>query len=168
MFSTKCVDDSRRPRIAPHNFIHKILLPEHLIHDSLDIVSHVPIDVHVYASSLGQQFAHQHQPWVEHFQVGDSAVSPSVGVGKLLDDGRTLLQIHARQADFGAIVRLAVKRRVYINQVHLAPQRRQPRRLVSRQHGLHGEQVVAVDETVDPSVAYCLAVLPAPQACAVP
>ncbi len=79
--------------LIPNYFIHKIFLPKYLIHQHLNIMSHMPVNMDIDAAVVGKEFAHQYQAWVKHSQVADGAILPGVGIGELLDCGGLLADV---------------------------------------------------------------------------
>jgi len=141
---------SFKTKICPNNLIPEILFPKHLIHQHLHIMPDVPVEVYIDRTLFAQEFPHQYKARIDHLQIADSAVLPCVGISELLKHRGLLFNRRAGQGDLRPIIRLAVKRRVYINQVNLAAHGRQAGFRVASKQRLHHQQVVPIDKPVVP------------------
>ncbi|MNS94327.1 hypothetical protein D3C72_1285390 [compost metagenome] len=135
-------------RAVPDVFVEEGVLAKDFVHHDLDVVPHMPVQVHVDRAGVGQQLAHQNQARRDHGKVGGRAIAPVVREGQLLDDRGAVFLFHAGQGGLGAVVGFAVKRRVGVDQVNLATQA--GGLLVACEQRCHGQQVVAMDEAVHP------------------
>ena len=100
---------------VPHNLIDEILLTENLIHQNLDVMTDVPIKMHIDASRIRKQFAQKDKARTDHAQIGSRAVLPRVGIGELLDDGWFLRDVRPRKMYLRAVVGFRVERRIDID-----------------------------------------------------
>ena len=116
-------------RPFPHNFIPEIILPEHLIHQYLDIMSDMPIQVHVDAGRVAHHGLDGHQVFVHPVEV--ALLVPDVAIHLFLKSLQFFyVQFvfclayrlrHPRispQVHLLGIVRAAGKGRVDVHQVH--------------------------------------------------
>ena len=117
----------------PHNFIHKVIFPKNLIQQYLDIMPHMPVDVDIDRPFFAEEFTHQHQTRIDHFEITHRPVFPCIGVGELLDDGRFLIEIDVWEGDFGAIVRFAIEWWIDVDQIDFSPHTLQSARGITRQ-----------------------------------
>jgi hypothetical protein len=128
----------------PRYVVDKALFPEDLIRDHLHVVTDVPINMNESASCPRHQFLDEEEPWADHLQIRVCSFFPSIAVGKLLNRSRPLVKVVAEDAYLRPVIRLAVERRIDVDEVHLSAHRR--RFVISGEQRRHREQVVTVDE----------------------
>ena len=129
MFPLKIIKRKISSSIMPNYFISKIILPKHLIHQYLYIMSNMPIQMHINACRIAHYRLDSHQILVHPIEV--TFFVPNVTIHLFLKrtqffyiqfafsltDGLSHFGIAAKIYLFG-IIGTAGKRWVNINQVH--------------------------------------------------
>lgn len=74
--------------VAPNNLVEKLVRPEDLVENQLDVVADVPIQVDVDTTIVGEELVNQDEPLVQHRKIGALASAPRIAIGVLLEDAR--------------------------------------------------------------------------------
>ena len=69
MLLAKGVFGTTAEPVFPNNLIPKILLAKHLVHQDLDIVADVPVQMHINAGGVRHDALDRHQVFVHPVQV---------------------------------------------------------------------------------------------------